>query len=218
MKTIKLTIVYLSIGLSVSAQVSEELKKYLSCFPMHDYPFNFSQDYNQRTKVNTSAKPLPKDLLQTFVYDQGIKPHAWACGVDWFYTYDSYLQFPAINGFYMLVISGDIKPPCGESTYLLSYDATGKLTDTLLVSAEGFTKMVPGNRKNEEFFTVESVITRDSIYVERRDKVGEFIETGNSRKYRQLTYIYTYRLNEKGKFAKIRERKKDEIKEYKLNY
>jgi hypothetical protein len=216
MKT-KLFIVFLSFILPVSAQIpTGQFKKYRDCFPIYPYPFSISPDYEKSTEINTSAKALPKDLLQKFVYDQGIKPHAWACGVDWFYAYRSYIQFPEINGFYMLVITGDIKPPCGEATYLLSYDATGKLTDTLLVSAEGFTKMVPGNRKNEEFFTVESVITSDTIHVERIDKVGELIKTGNLRKYRQLISSCTYKLNDMGKFIKIKEIKREDIREYEL--
>jgi hypothetical protein len=118
----------------------------------------------------------------------------------------------------MLIITGDITPPCGEATYLLSYDNVGNMVDSLLVSAQGYLTLPTEDNKSGESFTVESIITQDSIHIERNEEVGSLIKLGEfEREYRQLSYSCTYKLNDKGNFILIRKSKvKNEIIRYKI--
>jgi hypothetical protein len=221
MKTILNVLSLILLSFPVFAQTSGQVdafNKYKSCFPLYNYPFNFSQDNRKRTEINTYAKKLPAGLLKQFIYDQGIKPTAWACGPEWVLDYESYIQFPPLHNFYLLVITADITPPCGESTYLLSYDRQGKLIDTLLISAQGFLTMPSEENKSGEYFAVESIVTKDTIYIERREEIGKLMEIDEKkRKYRQLTYKYIYIFNKQGRFVLVnKEDKKDEMMEYEL--
>jgi hypothetical protein len=201
------------------SQSQTEFEKFVDLFYLCNYPYIDSYDYDKMTKVNTTAIDIDEDLLNTFVYGQGIKPVPISCKLEDFEAYDCYIQFPSTDSVFALVLSPDMRDPsCGEGSLLATYSKYNyRLQGSLWISLRGAARP---QHIDDQVFTcnidIESVVTEDSICLERKETHClrfDRAPKGQSRfkKLKIITYNMVYKMTVGGKFIKIKEDKKEEI-------
>jgi hypothetical protein len=178
-----------------------------------------SFDFSIRTKINVYSHSIDEYLLKTFVYGQGIKPVALGCELKDFVSHEAYFQFPPTDSVVVVVFSPEMRDPaCGEGTLLATYSKYNyQLQGSLWISMRGgLTPQYIDDQKIICNLDIESVVTEDSIYIERKETHSlrlNNVPRGQSRWRDLKTTIYkiTYKMTVGGKFIKIKEDRNDEI-------
>jgi hypothetical protein len=219
MKKYILLITLIFVQTKVIAQTQTEFENFLHIFKLCNYPHVASEDYEKMTKINISPNTIDEKLLQTFVYDQGIKPVALNCNQEDFLTYESYIQFPPTDSAYLITLVPEMRSPMCRSGLLLVTFAKNnyKLQDTLWISFEG--RLEPQYIDGQRIgctLDIESKLIEDSIYVTRTE--SHFFRLNNvpkgqvrSKKIKETIYNTTYKMTVGGKFVIINDKKTDKI-------
>jgi len=130
-------------------------------FPLVDYPFVFSLDYDKFTEPGFFSEKLPDIFLDEFIYSQGLMPFAFMCDLERFSGYRSWFKFTQKSDIHLFVVLADIEPPCGEAIFLLSYsDNTYNLIDYIKVYASG---QIEDENQQRKIVFVESILTENLL-------------------------------------------------------
>jgi hypothetical protein len=216
MKTIHFISFFLYVTTTLNAQ-SVKLNDFISLFDLCDYPIIISDDYSKSTKISASIRSINENLLQQFVYDQGIKKVRLACNLNSFQTYFTYFQLPQTDSAFIVTLLPDMKDAaCGEGILLVTYSKSHHhVQDTLWISLRSALEpQYIDNKKIVCNLDVESTLTNDSISMDKTESFYLRHEYGSgipTKKVKTTTYHIIYKMTQGGKFIKIRERKEDEI-------
>ena len=217
MKRVFLTVsVVFNLNLALFAQTKVEFEKFIGKFPVYDnYPYIRSQDYDKMTIPGKRAGRIDEIHLKTFIYDQGIKMIDMGCGVENFEEYVGDIQFPHTDSAYLVTIFPTLIDACGEGLLLVSYSKYDyKIRDTLWIDSDRRLPVIKidDNMEIPRHLTIESISTKDSIYVEKEiDYYLRELNPRHSKRVKVTKFYTTYKITTGGKFVIIRERKEDEI-------
>ena len=218
MKRILIILNLICVQWMVFAQSESDFKNFVNLFPLVKYPYTASDDFRRMTRVDAVIRTIDASFYEKFVSGQGIKPVALGCFLEDFVAYRSYIQLPATDSVYLLVLVPEMNnPACGGGSLLVTYSRFNhQLQDTLWISFNGGIEL---SRTSDQqiicSIDIESVLTGDTIFLERKHtyvvRIGDLSSSFRSFIVKISTYNYKYVMSVGGRFKQISASRKDEI-------
>lgn len=208
-------IILLLIGIGILSDVfaqgqqginlQKKFQTFSSKFPPRNFPFVLSFDFDKMTEYET-PEAIAQAESKAFIAGQGIPYRPENCSEDKFLNFVYFGKFEISKSFQTLLVGTLLDAGCGERDYLVTYDYWGTIIDTLRVFGRDYW-LLPGNKDSiGGSYTIESIISKDSIYLLRAETVGPIIREKSGRKIWKRFHQRTYRITGDGKFFLIRQK------------
>jgi len=191
--------------LSGCAQSNTDFKTFVNFFPQRDYPLILSYDDNAAFGITLPS--IPETLFKKYIFQKDyflIKENEKIC----FSGFLAEGKFSTNESYQLLLVGKDSETSgCGEESWLTTYSTQGEIIDVLFVFGRST------NYKNTTRipFTVESMITADSISIRREETIRDLIKV-NDKEYKSTYKAYNrvYHISTEGKFILDKEVIKEE--------